>query len=167
MSETAWVCDPGETTGWSLWEFPDDAPAMRLEYGAIKGGHLGVQDWIERGNLALLRPSVVIFERFNPDLGYGKAKDYDALVTQGVVLAGARAIGVEVIYHETNMKALCTDDDLKRLGFWITPAQARVDPAILHEDARDVNDSALHAMAHAKVTGHEATVTAFWAPIVL
>ena len=166
MNETIWTCDPGGTTGWSLWELPEDAPIMRLDYGAIKGGPLGFMFWMER-NLALLRPSVIIFERFNPDLGYGKSKDFDALIIQGLVMGAASALGIDLMYHETAMKALCSDADLKRLGYWITPAEARVDPAILHEDARDVNDSQIHALAHAKSIDHEPTLAAFWPPISL
>jgi len=166
VSETIWSCDPGGTTGWSLWELPDDSPIMRLDYGAIKGGFLGYLFWMER-NLAVLRPSLIIFERFNPDLGYGKAKDYEALEIQGSARTAASALGIDIVLHDTNMKALCHDDDLKRLGFYITPAQAKVDPAILHTDGRDVNDSEIHALAHAKAIDHEPTMTAFWPEITL
>lgn len=158
--------DPGDTTGWSLWEIAADAPAMRLSYGAVKAGVDGWIYWARR-NLELMRPSVIIFERFNPDLGYGTAKDYQALEVQGSVKTLAAGLGIDLIMHDTSMKALCSDADLKRLGFWITPAQARVDEAILHEDARDVNDSQIHVLAHAKAVDHEPTVRAFWPPISL
>lgn len=165
-SELVWSCDPGETTGWSLWEMPDDKPMMRLQYGAIKAGVDGFIYWAER-NLGILRPTLIIFERFNPDLGYGRGKDYQALEVQGSVKTLASALGIDLVLHDTNMKALCTDNDLKRLGYYIMPEQARVDPAILHEDARDVNDSQIHALAHAKASDHESTLAAFWPPISL
>lgn len=158
--------DPGDTTGWSLWCLPDDAPVMRLSYGAIKGGYDGFVWWME-SSFTALGPSLVIFERFNPDLGYGKSKDYTALEIQGAARALVRALGVELVMHDTAMKAMCPDTDLKRLGFWITPAAARVDPAIMHEDARDVNDSQIHVLAHCKAIDHEPTLEAFWPPITL
>jgi hypothetical protein len=166
VAETIWFCDPGGTTGWSLWAFPDTSPAMRLEYGAVKSGVEGFLTWSER-TLGVLRPDAIVFERFNPDLGYGKSKDYEALEIQGVVRAVARALGIDLIFQDTDMKAMCSDADLKRLGFYIEPAQARVDPAIMHVDARDVNDSQIHAMAFAKATDHAPTIEAFWPPITL
>ncbi|MDF2915889.1 MAG: hypothetical protein K0S70_106 [Microbacterium sp.] len=166
MGETILGIDPGGTTGWSLWELPDDLPAMRLQYGAIKGGAMGFLFWMER-NLGPLRPSLIVFERFNPDLGYGDAKDYEALIIQGLVMGAASALGIDLLLHETGMKAMCTDDALKRLGFYITPAEAKVDPAIMHEDARDVNDSEIHVLAHAKAIEHQPTLDAFWPEIVL
>ena len=156
--------DPGDTTGWSLWMLPDDAPAMRLSYGAIKGGYEGVRYWMET-TLGTLRPSTIIFERFNPDLGYGKSKEYSALEIQGAVRAVGPALGIEVILHDNGMKALCRDADLKRLGFWITPREAKIDANIMHTDARDVNDSQIHVLAHAKAIDHEPTLAAFWPPI--
>lgn len=169
MSETdelVLAMDPGGVTGWSLWQYPHASPAMRLNYGLIKNGLDGFLYWSER-NLGVIQPSLIIFERFNPDLGYGKSKDYQALEIQGAIKAMARALGIDLMLHDNSMKALCRDDDLERLNFWISPEQAKVDPAILHVDGRDVNDSQIHALAHAKAVDHEPTVTEFWPPITL
>lgn len=161
MTDSLLSVDPGQVTGWSLWALDDEHPLQRLEYGLVKGGVEGWLTWQER-RLGELRPDVIVFENFNPNLGYGGAKDFEALEIKGAFRAGCRALGLEVTFQETDMKALCKDDDLRRLGLWILPSEAKVDPAIMHEDARDVHDSFIHALAWAKASGHEPTVALYW-----
>lgn len=161
MTRTLLAIDPGETTGWSLWALEPDAPLMRLEYGAVLRGVDGFLDWAER-QLIALSPSTIIFELFNPHLGYGDAKNYEALEIQGCMRAVARALALQVAWHTTAMKALCRDDVLKRAGLYIEPAQAKVDEAILWKDARDVNDSQRHALAWAKAHDHQPSIRLYW-----
>lgn len=161
MAESLLAIDPGEVTGWSLWALDPEFPLSRLEYGLVKGGAEGWFFWQEH-HLGTLRPDVIVFERFNPNLGYGKSKDYSALVIEGGLRVACRALALEVTMHGTDMKALCRDEVLKQSGLWVTREQARNDPAIMHEDARDVNDSQIHALAWAKASGHEPTIRAFW-----
>lgn len=161
MTESLLAIDPGQVTGWSLWALDADSPLQRLDYGLVKGGSDGWLEWQER-HLGGLRPDVIVFEKFNPSLGYGASKDYEAMIVEGEFKAACRALGLEITFHDTAMKALCSDGDLRRLGYWIMPKDAKVDPAIMHEDARDVHDSFIHALAWAKASDHEPTVEAYW-----
>lgn len=162
MADALLAIDPGESTGWSLWAVPDDAPMMRLEYGLVHGGRAGFQAW-SREHLAALRLDIIVCERFNPHLGYGgAAKDYTPLYIEGQLDIISEALAIEVIWQDTSMKDLCRDAVLKREGLYIQPAQAKVDEAILWQDARDVNDSMRHALAWAKAIDHDPTVRAYW-----
>lgn len=157
MSKLVLSIDPGKASGWSLWVYDDDAPFRRLEYGLIPGGYDGFMNWAEL-HLAGYRDATIIFERFNPKLGTGDgAKDYEAMLIEGGLRAVARALSIRVVLHEIGMKALCSDAALKRAGLWIENED------VDWEDARDVNDSQIHALAYAKGTlGHDPTIELYW-----
>lgn len=156
MDETLLSIDPGQATGWSLWTFADDHALQRLDYGVIPEGLDGFLRWAE-ARIGALRPSVTVFELFRPNLGYNAhSKDYEAMLIEGALKATARALALEVVYQGNDMKALCSDADLKRLGLWVENSEVE------WTDARDVNDSQRHALAWAKANGHEATIDAFW-----
>lgn len=157
MTETLLSFDPGQVTGWSLWAFDDGHAFQRLEFGLIKGGLDGVLDWIER-HLGLLRPSLTLVERFNPDLGDAN-KDYEAMLIMGALKAACRALGIDLEFQDIDMKALCRDEVLKVHGLWIDG------PEVDHTDGRDVNDSEINALAWAKAHDHEPTVALYWPPM--
>lgn len=160
MSESLLALDPGEVTGWSLWVLDDDAPLQRLDYGLIHGGTFGAAEWLEQ-RLGVLRPDILVCERWNRFDGRAGDPTYP-LQIEGLLIGAARALGLEITWQSNGMKDLCRDSTLKEFGFYIMPAAAKVDPAIMWEDARDVNDSQRHALAWAKAADHEPTVTAFW-----
>jgi hypothetical protein len=153
------VLDPGQVTGWSHWAIEPDLPMLRLQFGVIPGGFDGFLDWLE-SNLAVMGVSLLICERFNPELGTGgSGKDYVGMEIQGAVKAVCRALGIEVMMFDVGMKAECTDDALKRAGLWIENSEVE------WEDARDVNDTQRLAHAYAKMLDHEPTIRAIWPPM--
>lgn len=158
MTETILAFDPGGVTGWSLWLMTDSTPMHRIDYGLVRGGIDGMLDFFEQ-KLGGLHPSLVICERFNPDLGDAN-KEYDALEITGALRGACRALGIELVFQDIGMKAQCKDSVLKRLGLWIDG------PEVEHEDGRDVNDSQIHALAWAKVNDHVPTVEWAWPPWV-
>lgn len=156
MAEMLLAFDPGGATGWSLWLLDEDNPLQRVEYGLIQGGEDGFLDWAEQ-HLGQLRPDIIVCERFNPDLGTGDGrKSYEPMLIQGALKAICRALGIEVIWQDIGMKSLCRDDVLKRSGLWVEGSD------VGWEDGRDVNDSAIHALAWAKVSDHEPSVRCYW-----
>lgn len=157
------VIDPGAVTGWSLWAVPEDLPLQRLEYGLVKGGRKGFMAW-SRSNLGIIRPDILVCEMWRPRDG---AADITPVYIEGQLEAVADALAMEITWQGTDMKAMCSDDTLREQGLYIMPAEARVDPAIMHIDARDVNDTARHALAWAKAHGHEATIATCWPEMVL
>lgn len=153
MSEPMLFMDPGETTGWSLWNYEETLPLMRLEWGYITGGFEGVMDWGER-HLGLLRPDIYC-ERFDPLRG-NNHKNFEPMLIEGGLRAIARALGLPFEYQDTGMKALCTDETLRRNGLWIENSEVE------HEDARDINDSQIHALAWGKSHDHQPTIERYW-----
>lgn len=158
-TECILVFDPGEVTGWSLWNFASEYPLQRLEFGVIPGGVDGFLDWLEE-HLGILAVSIVICEWFNPALGTGGGfKNYEAMEIQGALRGACRALAIDLVKQQVDMKAECTDDALKRAGLWIENAEVE------WEDARDVNDTQRHALAFAKSQDHEPTIRAIWPPM--
>jgi hypothetical protein len=156
VTDTLLTFDPGKTTGWSLWCFDEDHPLQRLEYGLIKGGVHGFADWIEQ-HLGVMRPDVLICEKWDRDgRQFGRAEF--SLPIEGLLIGACRALGLEITWQGTDMKALCKDSVLRASGLWLYGK----DPEIDWEDARDVNDAQIHALAWAKAHGHEPTTSLFW-----
>lgn len=162
MTDILLALDPGESTGWSSWLIDDDAPLQRIDYGLIKGGLKGFVMWMSTtlGN----RPDLIVCEEFNPHLGYGggSAKNYEPLYIEGALYAMTDALQLEVVWQGADMKPLCSDEKLREQGLYISNAEARENPAISWMDARDVNDSQRHALAWAKLTEHEPTISSLW-----
>lgn len=163
MSESFWAVDPGETTGWSLWVMEPDLPIYRLDYGRILGGLDGVLDYAEQHFAGLRQGGAkILCERFNPALGTADgSKNYEPMYIEGALKAICRALGLEIIWQETGMKTLCTDDALKAAGLWIDNSEFD------EGDARDVNDSQRHALAFAKSHDHEPSILRYWPMIEL
>jgi hypothetical protein len=156
MTDSLLALDPGKVTGWSLWTLDDDFPMTRLEYGLAKGGIDGFISFMEL-RLGIWRPDIIVCEHFDLD-GRTRYPDLTPRDCEGALRAMVSALGLEVVWQNTDMKALCRDQTLKDHGLWLTGS----DPAIRHDDARDVNDSQVHALAYAKASGHEPTVALYW-----
>lgn len=147
--------DPGEATGWSLWNYDPHFPLQRLEFGLIPGGLNGFLDWSEV-RLGLLHADVIC-ERFNPALGTADgSKNYEPMYIEGALRAICRALGLSLEFQDVGMKALCGDHVLKRNGLWIHNSEVE------WEDARDVNDTQRHALAWALSNDHAPSLSAYW-----
>lgn len=135
--------DPGETTGWSLWEHDALTPLRLIEYGMIPGGLQGVLKWWAESFPA---------QRFRT---YG-----GELVAEDFVLDGRTLIpnttpleilgALEVLWpgytrQRNVMKAHVPDAMLKHLGLW-------------WKGAGHDRDSARHAIAYMKVKRHAPTL---------
>jgi len=157
MTETVLAIDPGKVSGWSLWLFEQDRPLQRIEYGLVHGGLPGWTTWMEV-RLWGLRPDVVVCEKFELD-GRTVSPDLTPLLIEGGLFVAMSALGMQPpVFQTTDYKAQVSDVILKRLGLFIERAQARTDPAILHTDGDDVNDSQRHALAWAQSIEHIPTV---------
>ena len=162
MSELILGIDPGEVTGWSLWALEDDRPIQRLEYGLIKDGRAG---WLRLGGMWLgqLRPGLVICEKFNEDDGRKGVANLTPIWIEGSIETMCDALGLEVLMQPTAAKSQVHDDVLRRAGLYIENRVAKKDAAIMHQDARDVNDSQIHVLAWAKAAiDHEPTIALYW-----
>lgn len=160
MTESILAIDPGESTGWSLWALEPEYPMQRLECGLVHGGEAGFITFMEV-RLGRFRPSIVVCEEWNINDGR-RGNPRFSLRIEGALMAMTSALGIELVFQPTSMKDMCRDSVLKEHGLWITNKQAREDPQILWQDARDVNDSQINALAWAKAIGHDPTIEAFW-----
>lgn len=148
--------DPGEVTGWSLFEVPDDAPLRRLDYGLIKGGVDGVIDWCVQ-HPRYLRSSTVVSEGFIPE---SNAVEWRTPIRIEGVLLGLCSIygAAPPIFQSRSTKRAVGDGLLKAHGLWLRGDDVKVG----WTDARDVNDSQLHVIARVKHDEHVPTLRALW-----
>lgn len=160
MTESVLTIDPGEATGWSLWALDPKYPIQRLEYGLVKGGTDGFITFMEL-RLGRLHPDVLIVEDWNRH-DPRKGDPTHPLQIKGALMGAASALGVELIIQPNTMKDQCHDSVLKEHGLYILPREAKVDPAIMHTDGRDVNDTQRHTLGWAKVTEHQPTIALYW-----
>lgn len=166
MDELILVLDPGEVTGWSLWNLPTDEAIYRLDYGLIKGGLPGFIDWLVE-HRHYLAEAIVVCEKFVAERG---GEVLLPLQIEGALICQQRMLALpEVVWQLRSRKRNLgerrrRDELLREHGLWISPAEARSDPAILHEDARDVNDTALHALIFAKDFEHQPSLRKFFGP---
>jgi len=141
--------DPGKVTGWSLWAY-DPAKkghALRLNYGLVPDGVQGFITWWNTD-----RPipvSRVVCEKFSLDQRT-KSPDLTPTYIEGALLA---LCSVPITWQPTSAKRKVQDAVLKRtpvngnqVSLWLTGS----DKKIRHSDARDVNDSQIHALAYLK-----------------
>lgn len=146
--------DPGWATGVSLWRVPDDEPIEREAYWLLKNGPDGFNDfWEEKMNFqAMLDTEIVICEIYLSD-GRAPVPDPNALHIEGYLM------GVwgreEVVWQRNGVKVTVGDKLLKQHGFWLTGKQ------VGWKDARDVNDSQLHALSWA-MNNHRPSQEFFW-----
>lgn len=155
MSSRLLAIDPGQATGWSLWELPDDGPMERLSYGLIQGGWEGFDEWWESNDIDGIRHidvDTVVCEDYIPD-GRATQIDPNALLIKGYL--GGYLGKENVTYQRNAVKITVGDKLLKQHGFWLTGKQ------VGWKDARDVNDSELHALGWGKIN-HLSTTKYFW-----
>lgn len=159
------VIDPGgSTTGWSVWVLPESSPIERLDYGQIKGGLKGFIHWM-LDHHRYFRETIVVCEKFVSERG---AEDLTPLQIEGALICGQEYLAApEVVWQLRSRKrnlgtADVRDDLLKQHGLWITNAEAQANPEIAWKDARDCNDTSLHALIYAKDLEHLPTLRAYW-----
>lgn len=145
--------DPGKVTGWSLWAYDpaSDHAAVRLDYGLVAGG---VEGFIRWWNTERPIPvSLIVCEKFELD-----QRTADPDITPTYIEGALRALcGVPIEWQPTSMKRQVSDDKLKQYGLWLTGSNKK----IRHVDARDVNDSQVHALGYLKLR-HRPTAMRFW-----
>lgn len=147
--------DPGGATGWSFWHYDVDEPMVRTDYGVIAGGADGFCEWLWRHHHLLLRASVSVIEHYVQDGGPGEADD--ALQVEGALRATLAALSLPpLVQQRRHDKRQVSDTVLKASGVWVTNDE------VDWEDARDVNDSQIHALAWAKMREHGPTVAFYW-----
>lgn len=148
--------DPGEATGWSTWAYSETEPLRRLDYGLIPGGAEGVMGWLEEFNGFEGLTHVVIEDwRLAGDT---KNPNLEALEVIGVVRLACRWRGVPPpVRQHRSLKTQVTDEKLQEIGYWLENSE------VDWVDARDVNDSAIHALTWAKLSNHLPTLEAYWA----
>lgn len=148
--------DPGKVTGWSRWEYLPDQPMQRLDYGLIGDGLDGVIDWCLR-NERYLSESTLVCEGYIPESLATEWRTPIRIEGALTALAACHAVPPPIFQARATKRSV-TDAVLKREGLWLLGS----DPKIGWEDARDVNDSQLHALAWAKHEGHLPTIRRFW-----
>lgn len=159
MTDVILAIDPGLATGWSTWAYDPERPLMRLDYGLVQGGVAGWIEWMT-STLGLLRPDVTVCESFKLD-GRTKFPEVEPLRIEGALLAVYDALSLpSVIWQPNSTKVQVQDAVLKRTGFWLTGKD------VGWADARDVNDSQIHALAYVKLleetTDLQPTTAAYW-----
>lgn len=119
--------DPGGTTGWCLFDEPDN-----FRVGCLAGEHhLALWQFLERE-----QPDLVIWEQFvyqRRELAHGVSLNLDAKEYIGIMKAWCKLNGVQGIEHPLAFKAFWDDKKLKSLGRY---------PGIPHE--RDALRHMLH-----------------------
>jgi hypothetical protein len=163
LDEVILVLDPGgSTTGWSVWIFGVGLPIERVDYGLIKGGLQGFVEWCLEHH-RYLSESTVVCEKFVAERG---GEDLTPLQIEGALRAVLFNLAApEPVWQLRSRKRnlgtkAVRDGLLKEHGLWLPGA----DPAIDWVDARDVNDTALHALIYAKDREHQPTLRRYWAP---
>lgn len=156
MEQYVVAFDPGFATGWSRWQCHSDRMLERIDYGLITDGLDGFTEWCLE-HPRYLAESIVISEGFIPQ---SLAVEWRTPIRiEGAMSAFCAAYATPPpIFQPRNAKHAVADDLLKRHGLWL----AGNDPKIAWQDARDVNDSQLHALAWAKHDGHLPTIRALW-----
>lgn len=153
--------DPGKVTGWSLWEWTveSNTPARRTDYGLVKDGVEGFKKWFIGERPVPI--GLVVCEKFQLDQRTA-SPDTTPLVIEGVLIA---LCAVPIVWQPTSTKSEVGDAVLKVRRsnevkktlepLWLTGKN----PKIRHTDARDVNDSQIHALAYLR---HAHRPTAAW-----
>lgn len=141
--------DPGGTTGWSLWEYGPLQPLTHLDHGQIGGGLRGFGAFV-RARAAALAVDEVVSESFVDD-GRTDTPDVTPLRIEGVIDFAWGAHGTPVAFQRNFAKGHAPDEVLKRLGWWWTGQQ-------------HARDSARHAIALLKNSGHRPTQRMIWPP---
>lgn len=142
---TLLALDPGGTTGWSFWRYDAVTPLRHVDHGMIPGGLRGFIQWWEE--TAGGDPDEIVAEDFILD-GRTAMPDTTPLEILGAL---DMAAPVPVIRQRNVMKAMATDEFLKRNDLW-------------WKGAGHDRDSARHALALMKRRKHVPTLRRYWPP---
>lgn len=145
--------DPGEATGWSLWEYGKNTAARRLEYGLVLRGVEGFMEFTYAMPMRIA--DEIVFEEFKLD---GRTKSPDLVSREIQGCARMWTYGREVPLHlqDNGFKRQVNDQVLKDAGLWVMPAD------VGYHKGRDVNDSQVHVLARLKTQGHLPTLARYW-----
>lgn len=132
--------DPGETTGWAVWDYSDRQPLTHVAHGMIAGGLLGFIEWWP-GMIEECHPSEVVAESFILD-GRTAFPNVTPLRIEGALAALWRG---PVALQRNVYKAHAPDELLKRVGLWW--------PGKGHD-----RDAARHAIAYTVTRKHIPTL---------
>lgn len=132
--------DPGETTGWSVWDYSDRQPLTYVAHGMIAGGLVGFIEWWPVIPDELL-PTEVVCESFVLD-GRTAFPNVTPLRIEGALAALWHG---PVTLQRNTYKMHGPDDLLKRIGLW-------------WKGAGHDRDSARHAIAYCITRRHMPTL---------
>lgn len=142
--------DPGKQTGITLGEYSDTEPYRRLDYWQVGGGLAGFLAW-QSEHAEITGTSETVSEKFT--LRNNKfVADTTPLLIEGAMIT----LGMDCIWQQPALKATVPDKILKDNGLWLTGKM------VGHKDARDANDSCIHALAYLRRKHHAPTLKAFW-----
>lgn len=106
--------DPGESTGWSLWEYDDETAPVHLAHGIISDGLLGFIHWWMKGlGPALPLWGTVVCESFHLD-GRTDFPNVTPLRIEGALAV----LWPETHFQPNTMKLHLSDRKMKELGLW-------------------------------------------------
>lgn len=143
--------DPGVATGITLGWFNEYHPFERTGFWCVKGGLDGFLSWYHG-----TAPNEAYMARWVAERFVLRDNDFIAN-TEPLRIEGAmEALGLHPTYQLRTDKALVKDEVLKARGLWVTGKMCG------HTDGRDVNDSAIHALAHLKKLKHKPTLLHYW-----
>lgn len=143
MSKLIEAYDPGKTTGWARFTLEPDQPLQLLTFGQIEGG---VKGFITRPGL--MDVDIVIAEQFVLD-GRTHNPDLEPLKIEGVLIADAYALDIQLIFQRNNFKKHVDDAKLKEIGWY-------------QKGKPHANDAIRHGLAWAKTTMHLPTLRAYF-----
>lgn len=151
QSKVVLAFDPGGTTGWAAGKYTDTEPLEFIYGGQITGGVDGFVKWMKENtefpNAELVDFDLtIVSESFSLRPGV-RNPDLTPVRIEGALTA---LVGTEnVVYQQPAMKALVSDDRLRKYGLWI-PGQRH------HMDAR------IHALAYMSRLKHIPTLRKYW-----
>ena len=119
--------DPGETVGWSYWEYDRAKYCGQLELGPHRVGW-GVT---LHKLLGRFRPSVIVIERFSLYAWKAKSQSWSEMYTSRVIgaveiWAQLQSPPIKVVFQGAGVaKPFCTNDKLRQWGLLQTVTQLR------------------------------------------
>ena len=133
--------DPGETTGWSLWEYDSTYPLTHLEHGMIGHGADGFAHWYKS---LPERPDKIVCEDFILD-----GRTATPNTTPLNIIGMLQLDRPDLILQRNTVKSTIPDRVLKQVGLWW--------PGAGHD-----RDSARHALAFMRIARHRPTINHYY-----
>lgn len=143
---TLLALDPGESTGWSMWEYGDDTPLRCLDHGTILFGLKGFIKWWGENRWHMLADEVVC-ESFILD-----GRTVKPNVTPLQIEGALAVLWGDTAYQRNTYKAHAPDEFLKAQGLW-------------WKGKGHDRDSARHAFAYVKTRKHMPSLLHYWPPL--